>query len=94
MKIIAALMPVLLVFMSCSRQPAEPEQKEAPTMHEQAEHQLHIPKQQLASDLDQVCGMSVAEGQADTMQYKGKVYGFCGKGCKESFAVNPASFLK
>lgn len=45
------------------------------------------------NDKDPVCGMSVLAGFADTVNYKGKVYGFCSKHCKEGFNKNPTSFL-
>jgi YHS domain-containing protein len=37
--------------------------------------------------------MPVKGHTADTAQYKGKVYGFCAKECKDEFVKNPESFL-
>ncbi len=48
----------------------------------------------LASKTDPVCDMDVSSGPADTATYKGKVYGFCGTGCKEEFVKNPEEALK
>ncbi len=44
---------------------------------------------------DSVCGMSVDIGPASrTAQYEGRTYYFCGAGCQEAFAANPASYVK
>ncbi|ANI88563.1 hypothetical protein A9P82_04190 [Arachidicoccus ginsenosidimutans] len=43
---------------------------------------------------DFVCRMPLTAGIGDTVHYKGKVYGFCSKGCKESFLEDPESYLK
>ncbi|HTR82331.1 MAG TPA: YHS domain-containing protein [Bacteroidota bacterium] len=42
---------------------------------------------------DLVCGMPLSEGIGDTAHYRGKVYGFCSKGCKEKFAADPTHYL-
>ena len=42
-----------------------------------------------AGDVDPVCKMKVKEGVTDTVHYGGKLYGFCGESCKESFQENP-----
>jgi YHS domain-containing protein len=38
--------------------------------------------------------MDVTSGVADTASYKGKLYGFCGTGCKEEFVKKPTDFIK
>lgn len=43
---------------------------------------------------DLVCRMPLTAGIGDTVHYKGKVYGFCSKGCKASFVEDPESYLK
>jgi YHS domain-containing protein len=46
----------------------------------------------MAKDL--VCGMSVDENKAAaTSIYKGKMYFFCAKGCKEKFDKDPEKFV-
>lgn len=86
---------ITAAFFACNSKPTtEPEQIEAPVMEKETSATLHIPKEQLASEIDPVCQMSVAEEQADTLSHEGKLYGFCGKGCKDAFAENPAEFLK
>jgi YHS domain-containing protein len=42
---------------------------------------------------DPACGMPLKAGLEDSTQYKGKLYGFCSKECKESFMKSPESFL-
>lgn len=46
-----------------------------------------------ADKKDLVCGMPTSAGITDTAHYKGKVYGFCAKECKDEFLKNPASYL-
>ncbi|MBL0182148.1 MAG: YHS domain-containing protein [Chitinophagaceae bacterium] len=45
------------------------------------------------SKTDLVCGMPVKAGVEDTAHYKGKVYGFCAKECKEEFLKDPQQYL-
>jgi YHS domain-containing protein len=47
----------------------------------------------LDSKKDFVCGMPVSAGIADTAHFKGKVYGFCSKECKEEFVEKPFKYL-
>ena len=55
---------------------------------------LDITVEQLSSEIDPVCGMSVAnQAIADSAHYKGKIYGFCNPGCKEAFKEDPESYL-
>ena len=42
---------------------------------------------------DPTCGMPVSAGIEDTVTYKGKLYGFCSKECKEEFLKNPKAYL-
>lgn len=94
MKTGIALVSILFLFACNSKQAEQPIQVEAPELEMKAAQQLHIPKEMLASELDPVCQMSVAEAQADTFRHEGKLYGFCGPGCKDAFMENPASYLK
>jgi YHS domain-containing protein len=48
----------------------------------------------LAQKTDPVCDMDVTKEQADTATYNGKLYGFCGTGCKEEFLKAPQDYLK
>ncbi|MBX9779683.1 MAG: DJ-1/PfpI family protein [Chitinophagaceae bacterium] len=42
---------------------------------------------------DFVCGMPVKAGVSDTVHYKGKVFGFCSKECKDEFLKTPSNYL-
>ncbi|HVU58873.1 MAG TPA: YHS domain-containing protein [Puia sp.] len=42
---------------------------------------------------DPACGMPLKAGLEDSTEYKGKLYGFCSKECKEEFLKSPESFL-
>lgn len=46
----------------------------------------------LASQKDLVCYMPLWTGIGDTCLYKGKIYGFCSKDCKNDFLKNPSEF--
>lgn len=47
----------------------------------------------LAVKKDLVCGMPVSAGVKDTTLYKGKIYGFCAKECKDEFVKDPAHYI-
>ena len=48
----------------------------------------------LAMKSDPVCGMTMKQGElADTATYQGKIYGFCGSGCKDEFVKAPNQYL-
>jgi YHS domain-containing protein len=42
---------------------------------------------------DPACGMPLHAGLLDSTVYKGKLYGFCSKECKDAFLKDPASYL-
>lgn len=46
-----------------------------------------------ANKTDYICFMPVTAGVEDTAMYKGNVYGFCSKECKEEFLKNPKQYL-
>jgi YHS domain-containing protein len=43
---------------------------------------------------DFVCGMPISAGVTDTITYKGKLYGFCAKECKEEFLKDPKQYVQ
>lgn len=55
---------------------------------------IKIDAGKLAQATDPICDMDVTKEVADTATYKGKLYGFCGTGCKEEFLKDPESHLK
>jgi YHS domain-containing protein len=44
-------------------------------------------------DKDPACGMPIHAGLLDSTVYKGKLYGFCSKECKEAFLKDPNSYI-
>jgi YHS domain-containing protein len=48
---------------------------------------------EFASKMDLACGMLLSAGIQDTVHYKGKIYGFCSKECKDDFLKTPEAFL-
>ena len=49
----------------------------------------------LGSSIDPVCEMELnADGIADTIEWKGKIYGFCATECKTEFIKSPEAYLK
>lgn len=91
-----------LAIISCGQQAKEGQNTkiEGPKVIEKKDAAgVKVDIAQLASKIDPVCEMDitslVAENAlADTASYKGKLYGFCGSGCKDEFVKNPAEFIK
>lgn len=48
----------------------------------------------LALDTDPVCKMPIEGHLADTLNFNGKVYGFCNTACKKEFEKNSETYLK
>jgi putative intracellular protease/amidase/YHS domain-containing protein len=46
----------------------------------------------IINEKDPVCGMALNGAYADTINVKGKIYGFCSARCKASFKQNPNGF--
>ena len=46
-----------------------------------------------ASTKDLNCGMPLSAGIEDTAHYKGDIYGFCSKECKDDFLKDPEGHL-
>lgn len=47
----------------------------------------------VVNEVDPVCRMSTHENLKDTLNYQGKLYGFCSSHCKEEFKKNPGKYL-
>ncbi len=52
-----------------------------------------IKQEQLVMKKDPVCGMPVWKYLEDTTIYQGKIYGFCGKGCKDEFVKKTEDYI-
>lgn len=53
----------------------------------------NLAKLDFAVKKDLSCGMPTSAGVSDTVTYKGKLYGFCAKECKEDFLKDPEGHL-
>lgn len=53
----------------------------------------NLAKLDFAVKKDLSCGMPTSAGVSDTVTYKGKLYGFCAKECKEDFLKDPEAHL-
>src|SRR5262249_41906632 len=52
------------------------------------------PGRDVRAEVDPVCGMTVQpERCAGSHEYQGQTYYFCGRGCQERFAKEPARYL-
>lgn len=56
----------------------------------QAANSLNV---KVDNTIDPICGMKTEGHVSDTIQYEGKIYGFCSTGCKEEFAKSPEQYL-
>jgi YHS domain-containing protein len=83
---------IIIISAACN-QPAEKQKKQTmipvPVVKDSSKAVLNA----LAFDskTDLVCGMPLRAGVEDTLRYKGKLYGFCAKECKEEFLNDPNS---
>jgi YHS domain-containing protein len=79
-----------LVLSACSDTKKEETKSLAPA----PKKSMNISVASLASKSDPVCGMNLKQGDVgDTTVYQGKVYGFCGTGCKDEFVKTPSQYL-
>lgn len=79
-----------LLFAAC-QQSAPKAPKPSPT--EQGNSAVNQGNLTWAGDQDPVCEMKVDQTVEDTLHYGGKIYGFCGTSCKETFHENPAKYV-
>ncbi|MBS7786195.1 YHS domain-containing protein [Flavobacterium sp. CYK-55] len=74
-------------------------QKETPVAVKESESLLDpknpLNKLKYANKIDFYCKMDITKyGVSDTAVYKGKLYGFCAKMCKDEFKKNPEMYLQ
>lgn len=84
-KFLSVLAVCSIVFASCGQTTHKENAGKEETKIEFAVDKLDV-------KIDPVCQMKKFE-VADTMTYKGKLYGFCNPGCKEDFKNDPEKFL-
>lgn len=93
---IVAIAAITLALAACGQKAENKENTKVegakPPMEKAEGIQIDVAK--LASKIDPVCEMDITDGVADTASYEGKLYGFCGTGCKEDFVKNPKQYIK
>ena len=81
-----AMLFCFTVFYSCGEKSKTPEYKSVPFEKMKAGATLeNVSLEDLVSETDTICGMSLKNGVADTLQIDNKLYGFCSSGCKNKF---------
>ena len=89
MKILIYLLLLVIVF-SCNK-------KEANVVKETTsviDPKNPLNKLKYDNKIDFYCKMDITKyGVSDTTLYKGKLYGFCAKMCKDEFLKNPEKYL-
>jgi YHS domain-containing protein len=91
MKKIISLVIVAAAF-SCNQPKSVMPEKKMETVAA-AKDSLNLSKLAFAAKKDLSCGMPTSAGVSDTVTYKGKLYGFCSKECKEDFLKDPEAHL-
>ena len=95
MKRIISLIAALLILISCH----DEKKKETTPVADHHQDSIMVTEKDkfkdvvFDSDKDLSCGMPVSAGVSDTAHYKGKVYGFCSKECKDEFNKNPSAYV-
>jgi len=83
---------LLATIISCKNEKThnhDLEVKQVEHNHEAVTKKLDV---NVDNEIDPICGMNTNEFLTDTVQYQGKVYGFCGPSCKDEFKKNPSNF--
>lgn len=83
----------LLIITACNQPEHKRELVMPPTAVKTDSVKTKLKNLAFDSKTDLVCGMPVKAGVEDTVLYKGKVYGFCAKECKEEFLKDPKQYL-
>jgi YHS domain-containing protein len=84
---------LVIIFSGCNHQQDKKEIKNEVSAIVKTDIKKLISEEQLAIKKDPVCAMPVYKFLEDTTLYKGKIYGFCGKGCKNEFLKKPSDFI-
>lgn len=84
---------LLLACFACNQPAQKQETPKKETTMVKDTPKVELKKLVFGSKTDLVCGMPVSAGVHDTMTYKGKLYGFCAKECKDEFIKEPNQYL-
>ena len=80
---------IVLSMYACQKSPNKNQ-----LMHDEAaKHKDCYQNVEFAHSVDFICNMQLSLGISDTAHYKGKVYGFCSKFCKQDFSENEEFYL-
>jgi YHS domain-containing protein len=89
---------VTFLFSSCSNSETASTPSLEPVKHGSAmqvatsDSLAKFTAEMVSNKRDFICGMPVIAGIADTVHYKGKVYGFCAAECKNEFLKSPDAY--
>lgn len=84
---------VFLLLLAACHQPDHQHEPAMPMVVKSDSSSKTLKNLAFDSKTDLVCGMPVRAGVEDTVRYKGKLYGFCAKECKEEFLKDPQQYL-
>lgn len=84
---------ILIACFACNQPAQKQETPKNEKMMVEDSAKAHLKKLSFDVKKDLVCGMPVSAGVEDTLSYKGKLYGFCSKECKDEFVKDPNQFL-
>ncbi|HWB27805.1 MAG TPA: YHS domain-containing protein [Chitinophagaceae bacterium] len=82
----------IMLVAACNNAPKEQPSAKDTTMT-MAAPAKDFSKLSFAAKRDVVCRMPLTAGIGDTATYKGKLYGFCSKECKDEFKKDPAGYV-
>lgn len=83
---------MILGFTECNNTIAEKKKTDNKPVITEVNIKQTITENQLATKKDPVCGMPAYKFLKDTTLFENKIYGFCGKGCKDEFLKTPKIF--
>ena len=93
MKKIISIVIIAAIFSCNQPKSAMPEKKMETVAAAKDSAENDLSKLMFAVKKDLTCGMPTSAGVSDTVTYKGKLYGFCAKECKEDFLKDPEAHL-
>jgi YHS domain-containing protein len=95
MKLIPVFLLTCLFIVSCrnAAKQAESNKDNIVKTSVSASEKNKFPGIAFAAKKDLSCGMPLTAGVEDTAHYKGKIYGFCSKECKDDFLKKPESYI-
>jgi len=90
------LLPVLTMLLlgACNTNTKAPAPVAVEPVPAQAKDSSLFANVHFDSKWDLSCGMPISAGLEDTAHYKGKIYGFCSKECKDGFLKDPETALR